>query len=156
MLWVRFEHPKEWQILGILRYGQQAHSPIRRYIKETSQVKASALGCVFLRMVFYIYSFNLQRFPITYIRRFLHHFNLCPPGPSTLRLQQRRVHQRGLERYQDALWQYKSQRSDESWSVWPRFQIGVSHHRWDNYYIFTRPRLIILPLINNGSKSWQN
>ena len=59
MLRVRFEHPKEWQILGILRYGQQAHSPIRRYIKETPQVKTSALGCVFLCMVFYIYGFNL-------------------------------------------------------------------------------------------------
>ena len=47
VLRVRFEHPKEWQILGILRYGQQAHSPIRRYIKETTQVKTSALGCVF-------------------------------------------------------------------------------------------------------------
>ena len=70
-------------------------------------------------------------------RCFIYNFNSFPLGPSTLRLQQCRVHQRGLERYQDALWQYKSQGSNESWSVWPRFQIGVSRHRWDNYYTST-------------------
>ena len=67
----------------------------------------------------------------------MYNFNSFPLGPSTLRLQQWGVHQRGLERYQDALSQYKSQGSNESWSVWPRFQIGVSRHRWDNYYTST-------------------
>ena len=70
-------------------------------------------------------------------RCFIYNFNSFPLGPSTLRLQQCRVHQRGLERYQDALWQYKSQGSNESWSVWPRFQIGVSRNRWENYYTST-------------------